>query len=203
MSSVSLLRLWCRLRLALMRIGLVHGFTGCALLLGLIGWLWVIPKLRADADAQQAALVRANSTLAAPAVAATALPQTAAEGRLQAFYAALAPTADAEQHIKTLFAIADHQHLQLNLTDYKMTANQDGQYQSYQLQFPLSGSYAAIRQFCEQLLREMPFASLDEINFKRDAINSPKLDAKLRITLYLVNQPASGSVTAAKQGVAR
>ena len=203
MSSVSLLRLWCRLRLVFMRIGLVNALTGCALGLGLIGWLWVIPQLRADAAVQQVALARANSTLAAPVVAAAAPPQSAAENRLSAFYAALAPTADAEQHIKTLFTIAEHQHLQLNLTDYKMTANQDGQYQSYQLQFPLSGSYAAIRQFCEQLLRAMPFASLDEINFKRDAINSPKLDAKLRITLYLINKPASGPVSAATQEVAR
>ncbi|WP_211444609.1 GspMb/PilO family protein [Collimonas humicola] len=203
MSSVSLLQLGCRLRLALMRIGLVHSFIGCALLLGLIGWLWVIPQLRADADAQQVALVRAKSTLAAPPAAAAVPPQSAAESRLQAFYAALAPTADAEQHIKTLFAIADHQHLQLNLTDYKMAANPDGHYRSYQLQFPLSGSYAAIRQFCEQLLREMPFASLDEINFKRDTINSAKLDAKLRITLYLANKPESSQASAAKQEVAR
>jgi len=31
----------------------------------------------------------------------------------------------------------------------------------------------------------IPFASLDEINFKRDAVTNPLLDAKLRFTFYL------------------
>jgi hypothetical protein len=202
MMSPRLLRFGCQLRLALVRIGLVNGLSICALVLGLLGWLWLIPQLRADAATQQTALVNAQRTLASPEVVPAAPPTSAAESRLGAFYAALAPMSDAEQHIKTLFAIADHQHLPLNLADYKMAANADGRYQSYQLQFPLSGSYGAIRQFCEQLLREMPFASLDEISFKRDAINSPKLDAKLRITLYLANTPASAHPLPVKQEVA-
>lgn len=201
MSSPQLWRLGCQLRLALVRIGLVNGLSMCVLVLGLVGWLWVIPQLHAEAKAQQAALVNAKTALASPAVAVSS-PKSLAENRLGAFYAALAPTSDAEQQIKTLFAIADHQHLQLNLADYKMASNADGRYQSYQLQFPLSGSYAAIRQFCEQLLLEMPFASLDEINFKRDTINSPKLDAKLRITLYLANTRESSETLTVKKGAA-
>jgi hypothetical protein len=102
--------------------------------------------LHAEAKVQQAALVKAKTTLASPAVV-VATPKSVAEYRLGAFYTALAPTSDAEQQIKTIFAIASHQNLQLNLADYKMAANADGLYQSYQLQFPLSGSYAAIRQF--------------------------------------------------------
>jgi hypothetical protein len=199
--SSKLLRLGCQLRLALARIGLVNGVSICALVLGLVGWLWVIPQLHAETKIQQAALVKAKTTLASPPVAVAA-QKSVAENRLGAFYTALAPTSDAEQQIKTIFAIASHQNLQLNLADYKMSANADGRYQSYQLQFPLSGSYAAIRQFCEQLLLEMPFASLDEINFKRDTINSQKLDAKLRITLYLVNTRESGLAPTVKREAA-
>jgi hypothetical protein len=199
--SSKLLRLGCQLRLALARIGLVNGVSICALALGLVGWLWVIPQLQAEAKTQQAILVKAKTTLASPPVAVAA-QKSIAENRLGAFYTTLAPTSDAEQQIKTIFAIASHQNLQLNLADYKMAANADGRYQSYQLQFPLSGSYAAIRQFCEQLLMEMPFASLDEINFKRDTINSPKLDAKLRITLYLANTRESGLAPAVKREAA-
>lgn len=198
MISPKLLRLGCQLRLALVRIGLVNGLSICALVLGLVGWLWVIPQLHAEARVQQSALIKAKTTLASPAVA-VAFPKSVAENRLSAFYTTLAPTSDAEQQIKTIFAIASHQNLQLNLADYKMATNADGRYQSYQLQFPLSGSYVAIRQFCEQLLLEMPFASLDEINFKRDTINSPKLDAKLRITLYLANTRESGPAPAVKR----
>ena len=39
-------------------------------------------------------------------------------------------------------------------------------------------------------LMAIPFASLDEINFRRDAIGSRTLEAKLRFTLYLNDVPA-------------
>jgi hypothetical protein len=34
-------------------------------------------------------------------------------------------------------------------------------------------------------LRAIPFASLDDISFKRDAIGTANVEARLRLTLYL------------------
>jgi len=50
---------------------------------------------------------------------------------------------------------------------------------------PLNGSYPAVWQFTLQVLAAIPFASLDEISFKREAIVETTADVKLRFTLYL------------------
>jgi hypothetical protein len=49
----------------------------------------------------------------------------------------------------------------------------------------VKGSYAAIWQFAMAALRTIPFASLDEITFRRDAIGDATVDARLKLTLYL------------------
>jgi len=48
---------------------------------------------------------------------------------------------------------------------------------------------AAVRRFCERVLLTIPFASLDEITFKREAVGNGSLDARLRFTLYLTDAP--------------
>ena len=53
------------------------------------------------------------------------------------------------------------------------------------MSLPLKGSYAAVWQFALQALRAMPFASLDELSFRREQIADPTLEARVRLTLYL------------------
>ena len=82
----------------------------------------------------------------------------------------------------------------MSRADYKFGADRNGRYRTYQIVLPVKGSYSAIRQFCEQTLLAIPFASLDEMNFKRDAIGSSTLEAKLHFTVYLADmQPAGGT----------
>jgi hypothetical protein len=38
-------------------------------------------------------------------------------------------------------------------------------------------------------LRAIPFASLDDISFRRDGIQDPAVEARLRLTLYLKDVP--------------
>ncbi|MGZ3158645.1 MAG: hypothetical protein ACXU7H_06145, partial [Burkholderiaceae bacterium] len=64
---------------------------------------------------------------------------------------------------------------------------------------PVKGQYQAIRKFCEQTLLAIPFASLDEINFKRDEITNSTLEAKLHFTLYLSDASTSGQAPSAKE----
>jgi hypothetical protein len=59
---------------------------------------------------------------------------------------------------------------------------------TYQLNLPVKGSYAAIWQFALSALRAIPFASLDDISFRRDSIGDATVEARLRFTLYLSEQ---------------
>ncbi|AMO98365.1 hypothetical protein CAter282_0427 [Collimonas arenae] len=170
--------------------------------LGIAGWLVVIPHLRAESKIQQAVLNHTKIILREPVQVTIASPRSTADDRLLNFYQTLGQSSQKEQQIKAIFAIAGNSNLDLNMAEYKVTFNQNGGYQTYQMSFPLKGSYADIRRFCERLLLDIPFASLDEINFKREAINNPSLEAKLRITLYLsdYSMPASG-VTASEHNL--
>jgi len=73
----------------------------------------------------------------------------------------------------------------LNQGEYKAGYDKASRVSTYQIILPVKGPYQAIWQFAMQGLREMPFASLDEVSFRRDSIAEPAVEARLRFTLYL------------------
>lgn len=180
-----------QVRLLLTRLGWSNTIVCLLWLVGVLAWLWVLPTLRVQENAQQRALSHAKQALQAINHAAPTAPPPVAEVHLAHFYDALGEARYAEQHIKTLFAVAAKTGLTLNLAEYKLTDEKDGRYRTYQIVLPVKGSYVAIRQFCEQTLLAMPFASLDDISFKRDAIGNRMLEARLRLTVYLADRPAA------------
>lgn len=101
-----------------------------------------------------------------------------------------------EQQVKTLFAVAAKVPLALHRAEYRFGTNQEGGFHTYQITLPVKGTYEEILRFCDLTLLAIPFASLDEISFKRESIAASTLDANLRFTLYLVDaaQDAIASV---------
>ena len=181
--------IWIRMQLALQRFGLGNVCALLCLLLGLLGWLVWLPHLRLQNSQAQTAMIEVEQALKVPP--SLVAPQEAApssEKNLARFYASLGEQEYVEQQIKTLFAIAKKLGLSLQQGEYKATLERQGGFNKYQIVLPLKGSYSLIRQFCEQVLVAIPFASLDELNFKRDSISNRVLETKLRFTLYLSNQ---------------
>lgn len=172
-------------RLALMRFGWLNGLLAFVCVAGVAIWLWGVPQLAAQIDTQQKALKRARQMLQSDEGVMPVVQRSTAEMRLASFYEALGEKRFAEQQLKTLFAAAAKNGLALNQAEYKFALDKDGRYYTYQINLPVKGSYDAIRQFGEQVLLAIPFASLDEINFKREAIANRMLEARVRITLYL------------------
>ncbi|MES2534455.1 MAG: hypothetical protein V4632_01150 [Pseudomonadota bacterium] len=179
-------------RIALARFGWANGLACGLCMAAIIGGLSGIPYLQKRSEAQELALTRARQALQSAAIITPASPPLAEE-RLGKFYDALGEKRHAEQQLKTLFAIARKSGLALNQAEYKSGADGNGRFHTYQILLPVKGSYAAIRQFCEQSLLAIPFASLDEMSFKRDAVSNRSVDAKLRFTLYLFATPEAKS----------
>jgi hypothetical protein len=172
-------------QLAVMRWGVVNGIAAIICIAAAVGWLWGMPQLRTRLEDQKSALSSTRALLRQTNTPASAPQRSLAEERLANFYDTLGEKQYAEQQIKTLFAIAAKTNLILNLADYKLALNKDGHYTTYQISLPVKGAYTSIRQFCEQVLLAIPFASLDDISFKREAIANRNLEAKLQFTLYL------------------
>ena len=176
--------------LAAMRLGAMN-IVACALLvLGVLAWGWIIPALRTELKSQQQAIADASKALDTVTDTPPAPPLTLAEERLAMFYDNLGERNYVEQQLKTLFAIASKNNLVLSQAEYKPAYNRSGRFHTYQILLPVKGPYPAIRQFCEQMLLAIPFASLDEMAFKRESVGNAVLEAKLRFTLYLSGEPS-------------
>lgn len=195
MKPVSLPLLALQARLMLRRLGWFNCIAAALLLAALCALVFAIPWLKAQTDAPLRSLENANRQLQAPDSESS---RSQTEQRLAAFYDLLGDSRYAEQQVKTLFAAAAKTGLSLTQGEYKSGYDRNGRLYTYQVILPVKGSYAAIRKFCEEALLAIPFASLDEISFKRDAINTTTLEARLRITLYLAEpRAAAGAIPAA------
>jgi hypothetical protein len=142
--------------------------------------LWLVPQRGIEARRQQVAAAVA----ALPVAVARPAPATPNEN-LALFYSTLGEKRYAEQQVATLFAIAAKNGLTLSQGEYKGAFDANARVHTYQVNLPVKGSYRAIWQFSLAALHAIPFASLDEISFKREAIGEANVEARLRLTLYL------------------
>jgi hypothetical protein len=175
-----------RLRLLLLRANPIVLAAGVAVLVmaGALAWtlnaVWALQRAQEAYDAQARQKAQAPKAVSAPAPEPVAAPDN-----LAAFYGALGERHGAEQHVRTLFALAAKSGLVLRQGEYKQGYDRNAHVYTYQVNLPVKGSYQAIWQFAMAALRALPFASLDEISFHRDAIGDATVEARLRLTLYL------------------
>lgn len=183
-----------QVRLALSRLGSVTVIAVLLCVGGTLCWLLWIPHLQAELDSRSAALQRARLALhAGPPHPAPdlATPQAA-------FYGTLGDRYRSEDSLHSLFEIARASGLTLAKGEYKAVYDRNSEVYKYQVLLPVTGPYGAIRSFCEQALREMPYASLDEISFRRETVENGALDARLRFTLHLKEMPRVRAKAGAK-----
>jgi hypothetical protein len=187
------LALGLQAQIALERLG---GMALLALMLPALGagaWLVLASQPPAAADALRQTLAARQARLEAPAAAAPATP--AAQHPMEAFYAVLGEPAATERYLGLLFDAARRSGIGLAQGEYQGSIDSRGQTERYQIRLPIKGSYAAIRGFCETVLRELPFASLDELALKRETVADDTLTATVQFSLHL--QPGAATAAAA------
>ena len=181
MMAIDLNILRLRAQLLLRRMGAPACLAVALLVLGIASWAWAWQQRVVAAQLEARPLPQPSL-----AMAAVAPPATASEN-LARFYAALGQQRHAEQQVKQLFDLAAKNGLLLAQGDYKSGYDKASRVATWQVTLPLKGSYAAVWQFALQALRAVPFASLDELSFRREQIADTQLEARLRLTLYLAD----------------
>lgn len=179
----TLLQLTLSARLRLMRFGIAACAASLLCLSAAALWLWLLPQ-----ELAATAALKVPSQLVFPA---SGIAPVTAVDHLAGFYAALGEQDHVGEQVRTLFALAARAGLQLRQGEYKAAYDPVGRIGSYQIVLPLKGTYQAIWQFSLSALRAIPFASLDEIIFKRDLIADAEPEARVRLTLY-VSQKSAG-----------
>lgn len=180
-NAASLQALALRGQLALARAGAPACVAAVLCVAGVAAWAWLLPQRAAQARVMAQPLPTPASLLAQQPVAAP----PSANQNLADFYAVLGDKRHAEQQVRTLFDLAAKSGLVLNQGEYKSAYDKASRVSTYQIVLPVKGGYQPLWQFAMQGLRDMPFASLDEVSFRRDAIAEPVVEARLRFTLYL------------------
>jgi hypothetical protein len=178
MNSVNLQALLLRARLALLRLGAPACVAIALCTAGVAAWAWLLPQ-----RAEQARLMA--QPLPTPSALAVAPPPPSSNQNLAGFYQVLGEKRYAEQQVKVLFDLAAKSGLTLSQGEYKAAYDKASRVSTYQIILPVKGPYQSIWQFAMQALRDMPFASLDEVGFRRESIADPMVEARLRFTLYL------------------
>ncbi|MDQ4627655.1 hypothetical protein [Janthinobacterium lividum] len=183
MMAIDINSLRLRAQLLLRRLGAPACLAVALLALGVAAWAWAWQQRAVAAQLEARPLPQPSlaAVIAAP-------PATSSEN-LARFYATLGQQRHAEQQVKQLFDLAAKNGLLLAQGEYKSGYDKASRVASYQVTLPLKGSYAAVWQFALQALRAVPFASLDELSFRREQIADTELEARLRLTFYLTDTP--------------
>lgn len=179
---------WLRLRLGMRRTSPVTHAAVLLCVAGCAALAWLVPA-RQQLEEERERARRAAAT--PPPVVAAALVPSSAGDKLARFQAALGAQRDVEPGVKTLFRLAAKTGLVLRQGEYKRGFDRNARLHTYQVNLPVKGSYAQIRQFAFLALRALPFASLDDVSFKRDAIGETAVEGRLRLTFYLQDAPGA------------
>ena len=91
--------------------------------------------------------------------------------------------------LEKIYQAAQEQNIHLEQGEYRTNRDKAGKLVRYQITLPVKGSYLQLRNFLAAVLTAVPIASLDHISFERQKIGDEVVEAKVKLTLYLGQEP--------------
>ena len=105
--------------------------------------------------------------------------------QLSNFYAFFPLAEDVPELLGRVHRAATDNQLVLRKGEYKLSREADFRLARYELTLPVSGDYGSVRGFVNDVLEAVPAAALDELTLKRESIEKPELEARVRFSLFL------------------
>jgi Tfp pilus assembly protein PilO len=105
--------------------------------------------------------------------------------QLVVFYRSFPGEQASPDWIGKIAAIAQRDGLGLQQADYKVDHDRIGKLIRFQMSMPLRGEYQTIRKFLSDLNNEIPIVSLEQVQFERQKVGDPLVDAKIRLVIFL------------------
>lgn len=143
----------------------------------------ILPEqARLDAARQGVAVLNEQTELAGTSRFGEKL---STEDQLAVFYKKFPDEGRASPWLEKLMALAAKRGLSLNDGEYKLTRDQAGKLLRYQMTLPVKGQYPQIRQFLSDLHGALPVVALENVQFERQKVADPNVEAKIKLVLYL------------------
>ena len=160
------------------------GILGLGLLVFVCGFYFsTLPAEQSRLDDLRQQIAKAREQRAAPANDAGA--PTSPADKLAAFYGFFPRPTDLPDLLGKVFAAGKGQGLQLERGEYRVVRDTAGGLTQFQLTLPVRGTYPQIRKFVDGAMAEVSTLSLDSIQFDRQKVGDPNVDAKVKLIVYL------------------
>lgn len=105
--------------------------------------------------------------------------------QLSAFHNFFPKSKQSPELLAKIYSAASRLGVALGQGEYRMARDHSGKLLRYEVNFPVRAEYLQIRKFLNQVLSDIPSASLDNVSFQRRNISSPVLDSQIKLTIYL------------------
>ena len=105
--------------------------------------------------------------------------------QLAEYYKFFPPARSAPQWLEKLVALAESRGLTLDQGEYQAAPDKVGRLVRFQMTLPLKGGYPQIRRFLAAMPDELPVMALETVQFERQNITDPEVEARLKLVLYL------------------
>jgi hypothetical protein len=189
MNAIAISRAVLQLRLRWQRNSAVARLAWALAVLVLLLTVGVMPWVESRLDEAQSRLRETRQAVARASMTAPQVVERPDDRRLAEWHERLGHLHRTTDYIGRIYAVAARQELVIDQADYESTTDSATGLVTYRLRFQSEASYAALRQFCDEVLRRFPFISLDEFALDRESVESDTLHAKLGFTLHLMARP--------------
>ena len=108
------------------------------------------------------------------------------EGQLAAFYQSFPSEKGLPDLLEKLYQASAAQNVILERGEYNLLRYGSDRLVRYEVTLPVKGDYIHIRNFLSRLLADVPNISLDSVDLERRKISDSVIDARLKITYYLL-----------------
>lgn len=108
--------------------------------------------------------------------------------QLAEYYRFFPPVRSAPQWLEKLVVLAESRGLSLDQGEYRFAPDKTGRLVRFQMTLPLKGEYPQIRGFLAALPDEIPVAALEKVQFERQSISDPEVEARIMLAFYLGRQ---------------
>jgi Tfp pilus assembly protein PilO len=159
------------------------GLVGLALLVFAVGFATLgIQSMRQHLHALSEEAATMSSRLGNRG--AISVPTTG-RSQLSNFYAFFPLTENVPELLGRINRAAIQHGLILEKGEYKLGREPEFRLARYQVTLPVSGDYTKVRGFVNDVLEAVPSAALEELTLKRESIEMPDLESRVRFTLFL------------------
>lgn len=111
------------------------------------------------------------------------------EEQLAEFYRIFPTEKNLLPWLKKVFVLAERHGVRLDEGEYKVIQDKVGKLERFQMTLPVTGGYPQIRSYLNSLRAEIPIISMEHLQFERQKVNDPNVEAKIRLALYVEREP--------------